>query len=258
MQIKPFFWSEFGILLGAGLLGVLAIIPYSLTLYGAKLEKAPIPLPLLLSLQFLQNAFFVAIAVGLGLLLARKIDLGAPLLEGWLAGQEVSPKLRTILAPAVLLGLGTGVILLLLEIFLFLPRLPELTHIPKAPIWQKFLASLYGGITEEIFMRLFLFSLFSWLLGKVWYTPAGLPTSEALWTANVLTALLFGLAHLPATAALISLTPLVVTRALLLNGLASLAFGYLYWRHGLEAAMLAHFTMDIVFHVVGASFLKSS
>jgi membrane protease YdiL (CAAX protease family) len=35
-----------------------------------------------------------------------------------------------------------------------------------------------------------------------------------------------------------------------LNGLAGLAFGYLYWTRGLESAMLAHFTADLVLHVL--------
>ncbi len=64
MQIKTFPWLEFWILFGAGLLGVMAVFPYLLTLYGAKLEKVPIPLPLLLFLQFAQGALFLAVAVG--------------------------------------------------------------------------------------------------------------------------------------------------------------------------------------------------
>jgi membrane protease YdiL (CAAX protease family) len=71
-----------------------------------------------------------------------------------------------------------------------------------------------------------------------------------LWTANILVALLFGLGHLPATAALVPLTPLVVIRAIALNGPASLVFGYVYWTRGLEAAMLAHFTADVVLHAI--------
>ena len=31
------------------------------------------------------------------------------------------------------------------------------------------------------------------------------------------------------------------------------AAGYLYWQYGLEAAMLAHFTGDIVLHIIGDS-----
>jgi hypothetical protein len=46
------------------------------------------------------------------------------------------------------------------------------------------------------------------------------------------------------------LTPLVVTRALLLNGIAGLALGWLYWKRGLELAMIAHLTTDFVLLVI--------
>jgi hypothetical protein len=59
--------------------------------------------------------------------------------------------------------------------------------------------------------------------------------------------------RLPATAALAQLTPLLIWRAILLNGIVGVAAGYLYFRYGLEAAMLAHFTADIVLHGFGDS-----
>jgi membrane protease YdiL (CAAX protease family) len=76
-----------------------------------------------------------------------------------------------------------------------------------------------------------------------------------MWTANVLAAAIFGVGHLPATAALMALTPLVVTRALVLNGLAGVVFGWLYWRRGLLAAMVAHFCGDLVLHVATPALL---
>ena len=99
-------------------------------------------------------------------------------------------------------------------------------------------------------MRLGLFSLLAWLLGKISRTPEGVPSPLAFWLANILVAVLFGVGHLPATAMLVPLTPLVVTRALLLNGLAALVFGHLYWKRGLESAMLAHFTADVFLHLI--------
>jgi membrane protease YdiL (CAAX protease family) len=35
-----------------------------------------------------------------------------------------------------------------------------------------------------------------------------------------------------------------------LNGLGGLAFGWLYWKRGLESAIMAHFSADIVLHVI--------
>ena len=51
-------------------------------------------------------------------------------------------------------------------------------------------------------------------------------------------------------ASLVPLTPLVIARTVVLNGLLGIIFGWLYWRHGLEAAMISHFSADIVLHVL--------
>jgi hypothetical protein len=94
------------------------------------------------------------------------------------------------------------------------------------------------------------------LLGKFIARRAnGYPTRSILWIATIGAAILFELGHLPATAAILLLTPLVITRAILLNGLAGLGFGYLYFTFGLEAAMLSHFVGDIVLHGVAPLFL---
>ena len=46
------------------------------------------------------------------------------------------------------------------------------------------------------------------------------------------------------------LTTIVVVRTVLLNSIAGVLFGWLYWRRGLLAAMVSHFSADIVLHVV--------
>ncbi len=244
---------------GAGVLGVAAIIPLTLTILAPKLEKAsPEKLLLIPALQLLQGAVFVAVAVGLGLLFARRAGLSTPLLEGWLMRTGVAASLNKMLIPSVLLGAGVAAVILLLEVFIFSRHLPQpLAETARSPLWQRFLASFYGGITEELFMRLFLFSLLAWLLAKISHTPEGLPTLGVLWGVNFIVAVLFGLGHLPATAVLVPLTPIIITRALLLNGLGSLVYGYLYWKHGLESAMLAHFASNLVLHVIAAELLGS-
>lgn len=139
---KAYDWRAFWLLWGAGVLGVIALVPYALTLQATKLEKLPLPLAALLPLQLLQNAVIIAIAVGLGLFLAGRAGLGAPLLEGWLAGTGVSGHLKKMFIPSVLSGAGVALVILLLEVFIFLPRLPQpLLEAPKPPLWQRFLAS---------------------------------------------------------------------------------------------------------------------
>ncbi|MDR5709095.1 MAG: CPBP family intramembrane glutamic endopeptidase [Armatimonadota bacterium] len=250
MAEEGFDWREFLLLSMAGITGAILVIPYSLTLQAPRLKQLPVPLQVLIPIQVAQNAVFIAMAVGLGLLLAKRTGLGAPLLEAWLSGERSWQRLKGILPPSVVLGAAVALIVVVLDVLIFASRVPRvLTRSPQIPVWEGFLASFYGGITEELFMRLGLFSLLVWLLTKVCRTAQGFPSTGILWTANVLVAVLFGLGHLPATAMLVPLTPLVAVRAVALNGLASLAFGYLYWTRGLEAAMLAHFTADVVLHV---------
>jgi len=260
MEKKHFNWRVFLILWAAGVGGVIAVLPYTLTLQAPLLEEMPplpIPLAALIVIQVVQNAVLVAIAVGLGLLLAGRIGLGAPLLEACLAGEAVSRRLRALLAPSVLAGVAAGVIIIVLELLAFAPLLPPvLSIVEQPPAWQGFLASFYGGITEELLMRLFLMSLLAWLVGLAWREASGRPATGAFWMANLAAAILFGLGHLPATAALVPLTGLLVTRAIVLNGIAGVIFGYLYWTRGLEAAMLAHFSADIVLHVLASLFLS--
>ena len=70
------------------------------------------------------------------------------------------------------------------------------------------------------------------------------------WAAIVVAALLFGAGHLPAASKIWGLEAIVVLRTLLLNGIAGVVFGWLYWKRGLEMAMLSHFSADIVLHVI--------
>jgi membrane protease YdiL (CAAX protease family) len=72
------------------------------------------------------------------------------------------------------------------------------------------------------------------------------PSPIVIWTANVLAALLFGALHLPQAAVFLSLTAPVVALTLAGNGVPGIVFGWLFWRRGLVAAMVAHFSADLV------------
>ena len=60
--------------------------------------------------------------------------------------------------------------------------------------------------------------------------------------------------HLPAIAALTPLTPIVILRTVGLNALLGLAFGWLFWRRGLEHAMVAHIARILHFGLLPSRF----
>lgn len=262
--MSAFFWPELAILFGAAVIGIACVTPYILELTSDAFTKAQErlhqPRWVLVLLQSAQSIVLLGVATGLGLLIAPHVGLGVPLLEGLLAGKHVTAQALAILAPSLLLGVGSSAVLVLLEIAVFWPRLPQTMResFPIPALWKRLLASFYGGIDEEILLRLFLLSLLAWLIGFVWHLPNGMPTLGAFWLANILAAVIFGLGHLPATAALAKLTPLLIGRAILLNGIVGVATGYLFWRYGLEAAMLAHFSADLVVHGIGDSIAKTT
>ena len=152
---------------------------------------------------------------------------------------------------SIFLGVLVGVSLFFLDRVAFAVFIEPITASQaEPPLWQRFLASFYGGIGEEIAMRLFLMTLIVWISSKIRRTQTGSPTDLGVWIAIILISVIFGLGHLPMTAKFQQITALVVFRAVLLNGIAGVVFGWLYWKKGLESAMISHFSTDIVLHVI--------
>jgi Type II CAAX prenyl endopeptidase Rce1-like len=259
MRAKGFRWNILLFLLACAVFGVAASFPFVLSLYADKLANAPLPLPLVLGLGLVQNSFILAVMIGVGLLLTAKLRLpGAALIEDWRDGKDITERLRAIISPALLTGVGVGVAVLLMFAFLLRNELPQLP-VGKAalmPIWKRFLLCFYGGLTEEIMMRIFVFSFLVWLLSKFWRSGSGAPSRKVFWAANILLALIFGLGHLGSVVPLMPVTFNIILGALLLNGVASVAFTGLYMRRGLEASMLAHFVADLMIWVIGPSILN--
>lgn len=254
-------WKVFWILLIAAILATILLLPYAMEIQSSAVDltKLALPLPVVLTLQILQNAILFAIAIFGGLFFAGRVGLGTPILDSLTRGESVRDRLRALLPLSIILGVLSTLVVLGLEIFYFQPAmLKELGETATAlnlqtsqpAAWKGFLASFYGGIAEEIQLRLFVMSLLAWLGRFLSKTSDGKPTDVIFWIANILAAVLFGLGHLPTMALLVPLTSLVVTRTILLNGLIGVVCGWLYWKRGLESAMISHFSADLVLHVL--------
>lgn len=112
------------------------------------------------------------------------------------------------------------------------PWLPQLT-----------LGMLYGGLAEEVLLRWGLMSLVVWCAYRSIHRSgdaAGPPGQGIVWFGIVASAAVFAVGHLPALGQELALSGPIVARTLGLNGLAGLAYGWLFWRRSLESAMLAH------------------
>lgn len=240
-------WKLFGILLMGCVISAVLVLPYTLALSPGLAEVFT---PFVLVAQIIQSTVIFSVAIFLGLILAKRVGFSLPVLEGWLEGREVGSYFRSILGISIGLGVLAGVLIVILSLF-FTPVTATFQSVELSiPLWKGFLASFYGAISEEILMRLFLMSLIVWIIFKIKKTDDGKPTSLGIWIAIVISAVIFGLGHLPITGSITSITPLIIGRAVLLNGVGGIVFGWLYWKKGLESAMMGHFSADIVLHVI--------
>jgi len=102
--MSAFSWPEFASLFGAAVIGIACVTPYALELTVDALKKAKRqmrqPRWVLVLLQSGQSVVSFGVATGLGLLIAHHIGLGAPLLEGLLAGKQVTAQAQPMIAPA--------------------------------------------------------------------------------------------------------------------------------------------------------------
>ena len=113
----------------------------------------------------------------------------------------------------------------------------------------------YGAVIEEVMLRLFFMSAIAFVLHLIFGRKAPQPSTEVLITANVITAVLFGIGHLPATLMTIGSSPLIIFRCLALNGGLGLLFGWLYRKYGLRYAMIAHGGCHIVSKLIWLLFI---
>lgn len=222
---------------------ILAIIP---SLAG-KLAAARVPLWIAVAGQTLQAFLIFALMSWAGLSLGKALGLDAPWMRAAVDAKARRVRQHPAWLLAIALGLACGALVWGLD-FALKPHFPAAVHLPSSSVtkWKGFLGSFYGGIGEEIVARLFVMTLVAWIAVRFLRGPK----PSAYWCASVLAALLFGTMHLPTTLRIWPLSPIVVVHALLLNGIAGTAFGWLFWKRGLEHAMVAHFSSDLVAHVV--------
>lgn len=250
------FGRRFAVLFAAGVLGVLSLLP---TL-PAMLRRIPVPpgvelppMPVLVALSLVQPTVLLAGAVALGVALAPRLGLRSRLAERAAGGPPVLPALRREAPLAAAVGVAVTVLVLLLDPLFqaWMGAAGEALSLEGArSAWVTLSGILYGGITEELMLRWGVMTFLAWVLWKVAQRGHGTPRSGVMWAAVLLSALLFGAGHLGAAATLAPLTTAVVARTIVLNALAGVAFGWLYWRRSLEAAMLAHMAAHVVLTLV--------
>ena len=195
----------------------------------------------------LQTIIYAVVCGSFGYILADKTGLLKPF---------TLEKNKLIIAGVV--GIICGVAFAL-DYWVFGGHIPEAAEACRNITYSNMIASvLYGGVVEEVMLRLFAMSLISFLLWKLFYRALpkqNIPVNVFI-IANVIAALLFAVGHLPATFLTFqTVDVIVIIRCFLYNGGFGMAFGWLYQKYGIQYAMIGHVGTHIISKVIWMLFI---
>nr|AXL06089.1 hypothetical protein AUH13_31155 [uncultured bacterium] len=240
------------------LAGVAGVLSFLLVDLSALLTQLPVPAgmevphitPALKLLSLIQPTVLLSVAVLIGIVLAPKVGLSSPVAEAAAGnGQQLGSVLKPQILPALIGGLAGGVGIILIW-FLLKPLLPP-EFVARSAELNKLLPLptrlLYGGITEELLLRWGLMTLLVWAAWRLFQRGRGKPQAVYFIGAIIISAIIFGLGHLPFAFALVpdasvALILYVISGNFIFGSIA----GYLYWKKGLESAMIAHMLAHVV------------
>ena len=190
-------------------------------------------------ITMIQTVIYAIVCGFFGYIVADKIGLIRPFRF------DKKNTLITLLAGAL-----CGIVLSA-DAFTFAKWIPELADSYEAsgrfdaPTWIA--TVLYGGVIEEVMLRLFFISMIALIGWKLFCRKENAVPEKMLVISNIIAAALFAAGHLPATIQTFGhLTPMLTYRCFLMNGAFGIVFGRLYQRYGIQYAMLAHILTHIV------------
>lgn len=211
----------------------------------------------------IQNVGIIALATFFGYIIAEKLGL--------LRSIKKDGKIKIFEKKALLVTFIVSVIsgiLFSLDYWTFGKVIPQIQQANDVGLsFVSFIASIiYGGICEELMLRLFVLSLFAFIIWKLFFRKSAKLQAEnnsqvqvppaVFLLANIVASLLFAAGHLPATQiAFGSITPLILFRCFLYNGGMGYVFGWLYIKYGLQYSMLSHALCHIVSKAIWLLFI---
>jgi membrane protease YdiL (CAAX protease family) len=249
----PSFGKRFGVALLLGIPGIVALVGYIYVTTPATAVPAGLSLPLLALVSAVNPLVLLGIACLLGAYAAPRVGLQSYVIDRTGSGSDIWQHLRNEAGLAVGIGVAGGVLIVVLDAVMmpFVAQdLPQsVLGAPRPTVLDIFAYApvrfLYGGIAEELMLRFGLMSVLVFVGWRITGCRTAGPRPGVVWAAIVIAAVLFGLGHLPALAQSVELTPALVARTVLLNAVAGVLFGWLYWRRSLEAAMVAHASFHV-------------
>lgn len=242
------------------IIGTLLNIPFSRELKRLKIEagNTQVQFSDSITTDIIQTGIYGlilgVILVFVGLWLSQKAQLGAPVIERFFTDRTNTTYqyfIKRLLYP---IGLSVILALIILLFHKLIRAYYPVTGIIERPSKAFYaVVSFSAGITEEIMFR---FGLMSLIIAVIQYfKKESKPSKSLVWVGIIITAICFGLIHLPLSKNFSNLTLVTVSATMIGNLITGSFFGWVYWKRGLLVAIIVHIVWDLVFHVVGSPYL---
>jgi len=236
-----------------GLLGILSLLTIQIPMDSIPAEIAKrFSSNELKMLTLINPTILLIIALIIGILLYDKVNLQLPLLFPENDIEQSAKSFAKIIKYGLLGGALAGSLIVCTGL-LFQPHLPtDFTEASQKIELSVFARLLYGGITEELLLRFGVMTLTVWIASKITKTLS----PAVYWSGILISSLLFALGHFRILFQTVEYpSSMLLIYILLGNSVGGLIFGWLYWKKGLEAAIIAHMATHIVM-MLGESLLK--
>lgn len=212
-------------------------------------EQHPTITPAIKLLSVIQPSVLLAVAVAVGVVLAPRVGLSSPYVESIAAGRASFSALQRQLVPAVVGAVvgSAGILLTAAAVRQVLPadvndRLNTLQGLFPLPT-----RLLSGGITEELLLRWGFMTLIVWIGWRLFQKRQNRPTSITFVVGILISSIVFAVGHLPLAIMLVGeVTAAIVFFVIVANSAFGVVAGYLYWKYGLESAIIAHMFVHVV------------
>ncbi|MCB9211631.1 MAG: CPBP family intramembrane metalloprotease [Ignavibacteriales bacterium] len=192
------------------------------------------------------------ILVFIGLWISSRANLGAPLITRLFSKKQIKELIswKAVLSSVLLAVIAA---LFLLGLFELQKEFYPVASIISRPSKSYYaLVSFSAGITEEIMFRLGMMSL---IIAVIQFLKkAEIPSNKTIWIGIIISAIFFGLIHLPLSKNFVELTLFTISVTMIGNLITGTTFGWIYWKRGLLVAIISHIAFDIIFHVIGTPF----
>lgn len=194
-----------------------------------------------LAISFLGQVLVLGVLIYIGLYLGKRVGLGAPLIGSWARGEPVREQAMSVLGLSLAIGLGVAAAKYFLDLLIFSRFVPAtLSQWRQVPLLFRLPIPFPQGIVDEISLRLFWMTVFVWIIWKIRGSEDTPLPDPAYWAVI----LLVGLFPVAGTVLGGSSGPVILQYAVLILA-GVIPFGWLYWKRGIESALIAHFSSGV-------------